>query len=111
MIDWQSVKEDAVVGSDSCGFDGGKRIKGRKRHVAVDTLGLLLGALVTNADIRLREGAARPGGQCHHPLELVWAEGGCTGSLVEHCLAAFAPVLALVKRSDDTRGFVVLPKQ
>jgi transposase len=39
------------------------------------------------------------------------AGGGHTGSLVEHCLAAFALVLAIVKRSDDMRGFVVLPKR
>ncbi|MFD9516995.1 hypothetical protein [Streptomyces sp. NPDC059979] len=42
MIDPQSVKADAVVGSDSRGFDGGKLINGRKRHVVVDTFGLLL---------------------------------------------------------------------
>ncbi|GGR62792.1 transposase [Streptomyces griseostramineus] len=47
----------------------------------------------------------------HHRLELVWADGGYTGSLVEHCLATFALVLAIVKRSDDMRGFVVLPKR
>ncbi|MER5794738.1 hypothetical protein [Streptomyces sp. NPDC001980] len=47
----------------------------------------------------------------HHWLEPVWADGGCTGSLVEHCPAAFAPVLAIVKRSDDMRGFVVPPKR
>ncbi|MFJ3820522.1 transposase [Streptomyces nodosus] len=46
-----------------------------------------------------------------HRLEPVWADGGYTGSLVEHCLAAFALVLAIVKRSDDMRGFVVLPKR
>ncbi|MEU6012465.1 hypothetical protein [Streptomyces sp. NPDC047453] len=38
-------------------------------------------------------------------------DGGYTGSLVEHCLATFALVLAIVKRSDDMRGFVVLPKR
>lgn len=47
----------------------------------------------------------------HHRLTLVWTDGGCTGSLVAHCLAAFALVLAIVKRSDDMRGFVVLPKR
>ncbi len=41
VIDSQSVKADAVVGSDSRGFDGGKLVNGRKRHVVVDTLGLL----------------------------------------------------------------------
>ncbi|MET4670343.1 transposase [Streptomyces sp. PvR018] len=51
VIDSQSVKADAVVGADSRGFDGGKLIDGRKRHVVVDTLGLLLGVMVTSADI------------------------------------------------------------
>ncbi|MCQ4079737.1 hypothetical protein NGB36_03785 [Streptomyces sp. RB6PN25] len=47
----------------------------------------------------------------HHRLALIWADGGYTGSLVEHCLAALALVLAIVKRSDDHKGFVVLPKR
>ncbi len=47
----------------------------------------------------------------HHRLGLFWADGGYTGSLLEYCLVAFAPVLAIVKRSDDMRGFVVLPKR
>ncbi|MDX3596354.1 transposase [Streptomyces sp. ID03-2B] len=51
MIDSQSVKADAVVRADSRGFDGGKLINGRKRHAVVDTLGLLLGVMVTAADI------------------------------------------------------------
>ncbi|MFE6491781.1 transposase [Streptomyces sp. NPDC057748] len=80
----------------------------------VDTLGLLLGVMVTAADvgdcaaarILLEQVAA-----AHHRLALVWADGGCTGSLIEHCLAAFAPVLAIVKRSDSMKGFVVLPKR
>ncbi|MFF3412307.1 transposase [Streptomyces sp. NPDC002742] len=50
VIDSQSVKADAVVGSDSRGFDGGKLVNGRKRHVVVDTLGLPLGVMVTAAD-------------------------------------------------------------
>lgn len=44
-------------------------------------------------------------------VALVWADGGCTGSLVEYCLATFALVLAIVKRSDDQKGFVVLPER
>ncbi|MFF3149808.1 transposase [Streptomyces sp. NPDC057927] len=47
----------------------------------------------------------------HHRLALVWADGGYTGSLIEHGLAAFALVLAIVKRSDNMKGFVVLPKR
>jgi transposase len=114
VIDSQSVKADAVVGADSRGYDGGKQINGRKRHVVVDTLGLLLGVMVTSADIGDRTAAqvllARVA-DAHHRLALVWADGGYTGSLVEHCLATLALVLAIVKRSDDMRGFVVLPKR
>lgn len=114
VIDLQSVKADAVVGADSRGFDGGKLINGRKRHVVVDTLGLLLGVMVTSADIGDRAAAKvllERVTDAHHRLEPVWADGGYTGSLVEHCLAAFALVLAIVKRSDDMRGSVVLPKR
>ncbi|MEV6740076.1 IS5 family transposase [Streptomyces sp. NPDC051104] len=114
VIDSQSVKADAVVGADSRGYDGGKQINGRKRHVVVDTLGLLLGVMVTAADVGERTAAqvllARVA-DAHHRLALVWADGGYTGSLVEHCLAALALVLAIVKRSDDQKGFVVLPKR
>ncbi|MDO0911850.1 IS5 family transposase [Streptomyces sp. DT2A-34] len=114
VIDSQSVKADAVVGSDSRGFDGGKLINGRKRHVVVDTLGLLLGVMVTAADVGDRTAAQvllQQVTDTHHQLELVWADGGYTGSLVGYCLAALALVLAIVKRSDDMRGFVVLPKR
>jgi transposase len=114
VIDSQSVKADAVVGADSRGFDGGKLINGRKRHVVVDTLGLLLGVMVTAADVGDRTAAQvllEQAADAHHRLALVWADGGYTGSLVEYCLATFALVLAIVKRSDDMRGFVVLPKR
>ncbi|WP_314614703.1 IS5 family transposase [Streptomyces stackebrandtii] len=114
VIDSQSIKADAVVATDSRGFDGGKLINGRKRHAVVDTLGLLLGVMVTAADIGDRAAGQvllSPVAASHHWLALVWADGGYTGSLVEYCLAALALVLAIVKRSDDMRGFVVLPKR
>ncbi|MFE5587337.1 IS5 family transposase [Kitasatospora sp. NPDC056531] len=114
VIDSQSVKADAVVGSDSRGFDGGKLVNGRKRHAVVDTLGLLIAVMVTAADVGDRAAAQVLLAQAtaaHHLLALVWADGGYTGSLVEYCLAALALVLAIVKRGDDMRGFVVLPKR
>ncbi|UXX97347.1 transposase [Streptomyces sp. AD2-2] len=114
MIDSQSVKADAVVGADSRGFDGGKLINGRKRHVVVDTLGLLLGMMVTAADTGDRAAAQvllERVSDAYHRLALVWADGGYSGPLVEYCLATLALVLAIVKRSDDMRGFVVLPKR
>ncbi|MFC8076714.1 IS5 family transposase [Streptomyces sp. NPDC057307] len=114
VIDSQSVKAGAVVGADSRGFDGGKLVNGRKRHVVVDTLGLLLGVMVTAADTGDRAAAQvllRQVADAHHQLELVWADGGYTGPLAEYCPVTFALVLAIVKRSDDMRGFVVLPKR
>lgn len=114
VIDSQSVKADAVVGADSRGFDGGKLINGRKRHVVVDTLGLLLGVMVTAADVGDRTAAQvllEQVAGAHHLLALVWADGGYTGSLVEYCLAVLALVVSIVKRSDDQKGFVVLPKR
>jgi transposase len=114
VIDSQSVKADAVVGADSRGYDGGKQINGRKRHVVVDTLGLLLGVMVTSADVGDRTAAQvllKQVTDAHHRLALVWADGGYTGGLVGYCLTFFALVLAIVKRSDDVKGFVVLPKR
>lgn len=114
MVDSQSVKADALVSADSRSFDGGKQINGRKRHVVVDALGLLLGVMVTSANVGDRAAAQvllRQVTDAHHQLELVWADGGYTGPLGEYCPATFALVLAIVKRSDDMRGFVVLPKR
>ncbi|MFF9346314.1 IS5 family transposase [Streptomyces sp. NPDC014734] len=114
VIDSQSVKADSVVGEDSRGFDSGKTVNGRRRYVVVDALGLLLGVMATAADIGDRAAAKvlqERVAKAHHRLELVWADVGYTGSPVEHCLAALAPALAIVKRSDDMRGFVVLPRR
>ncbi|MFJ2954657.1 transposase [Streptomyces sp. NPDC087270] len=80
----------------------------------VDTLGLLLAVMVTPADTGDRAAAqtllARVT-EAHHRLEMVWADGGYTGGIITHCLTALALVLAIVKRSDDMRGFAVLPKR
>ncbi|WP_326015278.1 IS5 family transposase [Streptomyces endophyticus] len=114
VIDSQSVKADAVVGADSRGFDGGKRINGRKRHVVADTLGLLLAVTVTAAEIGDRPAARvllHQVADVHHQLALVWADGGYTGNLIEYCLTVLGLVLAIVRRRDDLRGFVVLPKR
>ncbi|MFI1652478.1 IS5 family transposase [Streptomyces avidinii] len=86
VIDSQSVKADAVVGAGTRGFDGGKLVNGRKRHVVVDTLGLLLGVMVTAADVGDRAAAhilLEQMAAAHHRLALVWADGGYTGSLIE----------------------------
>ncbi|MFE5655639.1 transposase [Streptomyces sp. NPDC056517] len=88
-----------MVGAGTRGFDGGKLVNGRKRHVVVDPLGLLLGVMVTAADVGDRAAAhilLEQVAAAHHRLALVWADGGYTGSLIEHCLALFALVLVIV---------------
>jgi transposase len=114
IIDSQSVKAAETVGRSSRGFDAGKKINGRKRHIAVDTLGLLLCVLVTAASVQDRDGA-RPlldllAGYCQR-VRLVWADGGYAGKLVDWARHTCGIVLQIVKRSDDMTGFVVLPRR
>jgi transposase len=64
VIDSQSVKAAETVGATVSGYDGGKKLKGQKRHIAVDTLGLLLTVLVTAASVQDRDGAQPAAGRC-----------------------------------------------
>lgn len=114
IIDSQSVKAAETVGRSSRGFDAGKKINGRKRHIAVDTLGLLLYVLVTTACTQDRDGA-RPlltcvAASCAR-LRLVWADGAYAGKLVAWAQRGLNIVLHMVKRPDDVTGFVVLPRR
>jgi putative transposase len=110
--DSQSVKTTAIPGIR--GYDSGKQVKGRKRHILVDTLGLLLAVIVTAASVQDRDGAKllfqRLGGACKK-LRLVWVDGGYRGQLLdwvpEHCHFR----LQLVLRSDSQKGFLVLPRR
>ena len=112
ILDSQSVKSDAHGGA--VGFDAAKRIKGRKRHLLVDTMGLILALVVHSAGIQDRDGAqavfAQARSKCPR-LEKVWADGGYAGQLVawvdDHC----AWELEIVKRSDDVKGFKLIPKR
>lgn len=114
IIDSQSVKAAETVGTTSRGFDAGKKINGRKRHIAVDTLGLLLCVLVTAASVQDRDGA-RPLLEAlaasFRRIQLVWADGGYAGKLVDWTRTSLKTVLQIVKRTDDMTGFVVLPRR
>ena len=111
-LDSQSVKTTQVPGIR--GYDKGKQIKGRKRHLLVDTLGLVLVVVVTAASVSDPKGArllfARMGGACKK-LRRIWVDGTYRGKLMEwvvdHCWFLLQPVL----RSDDLKGFVVLPRR
>ncbi|MGN5380915.1 transposase [Streptomyces lasalocidi] len=87
---------------------------GRKRHIAVDTLGLLLTVLVTAASVKDNDADRDLLEQLraeHHRIALVWADGGYTGWLVVFAHAVLALALTIVKRSDDVTGFVVLARR
>jgi transposase len=114
IIDSASVKAAETVGADSRGYDAGKKINGRKRHIVVDTLGLLLFVLVTAASVQDRDGA-KPllehlAALCRR-VRLVWADGGYAGKLVAWTKTSLKIVLQIVKRPDDVTGFVVLPRR
>ncbi|MFE5549217.1 transposase [Streptomyces sp. NPDC056534] len=89
-------------------------MNGRKRHLAVDTLGLMLVVLVTAPSVQDRDGA-RPLiprlRQIHHRIALVWADGGYAGKLVTWAKERWNLTLEIVRRSDDAQGFVVLPRR
>lgn len=82
------------------GFDGGKKVKGRKRHVAVDTLGLLLAIVVTAADVSDRAGARLVASQlCGRFAQLVklFADAGYSGAPLATVMLTFGWVLEIVR--------------
>ena len=116
IIDSQSVKAAETVSKDSRGFDAGKKVQGRKRHIAVDTIGLLLTVLVTAAGVQDRDGARpllRNLRQAFRTVKQAWADSGYAGKLVTWAKAKLKPKLELeiVKRPDDLHTFQVLPRR
>ncbi len=112
IVDSQSVKTTAVKGIR--GYDAGKKVKGRKRHILVDTMGLLLMVLVHAADIQDRDGAKlllnKIKGSFSR-LRLIWADGGYAGKLVDWALNIHGWILEIVKRDKGVKGFQVLPRR
>lgn len=113
VIDSQSVKTTESGGIR--GYDAGKKIKGRKRHILTDTSGYLVHAVIHAADIQDRDGA---------PLVLaaiikrfpwlrhVFADGGYAGDKLKDALAKISKfTLEIIKRSDKAKGFVLLPRR
>lgn len=108
IIDSQSVKTGPDA-RDHVGFDAGKKVKGRKRHILVDTLGLILRAEVHGAGLQDRDGAALVFDRLTNRfpfIEAICADGGYQGPKVQ---AASPRPVEIVKRNQT--GFEVLPKR
>src|SRR5512143_2421899 len=111
-LDSQSVK--ASAGVNECGYDAGKQVNGRKRHLLVDTLGLVLAVVVTAASVQDRDGARLLlrclGGACKK-LRLIWVDGSYRGQLPDWVTERFRLRLRPVLRNDAPQGFVILPRR
>ena len=113
VIDSQSVKAAETVAAASRGFDAGKKVQGRKRHIAVDALGLLLTVLITAAGIQDRD-AARPLlwnlKRAFPSVKLAWADSGYAGKLVTWAKTKIRLTLQIVRRTEQHK-FIILPRR
>jgi putative transposase len=115
IMDSQSVKI-ADQGGER-GYDAGKKVTGRKRHILVDTLGLILGLFITPADVQDRDGARGLLASVVYTLgrlQVIWADAGYLGELVawvKHLRPFGGLRLEVVKRPEQRKGFHVVRKR
>ena len=112
IIDAQSVKSTLVSSQDK-GFDAGKKIKGIKRHIIVDTLGLILAVVIQSASVQDRDGAVSVIDKLMENWRKVikiFADGGYAGKLTGKVKDKFKIELEIIKR-DELHTFKILPKR
>jgi putative transposase len=114
LVDSQSVRGADTVGRPSRGYDAGKKINGRKRHIVTDTTGLLLAVLVTGAHVQDRDAGhllmwiVRT---VFPTIRLVWADSGYAGHLVDWARATLGLTVQIVRKLAGQTTFVVLPRR
>lgn len=112
IIDAQSVKS-TLVSSEDKGFDAGKKIKGIKRHIIVDTMGLILAVVIQSASVQDRDGAIEVISKMRESWRKVvkiYADGGYRGKLIETVKDKFKIEVEIIKR-DEQHIFKILPKR
>lgn len=116
-MDSQTV-ETATMVSQEVGYDSGKKIKGRKRHILVDTLGLLLVVVITAANTSEQAGAKQVLSKLNAVrdrfcrLITIWVDGGYRGTDFQHwVIDVYRWILSVVTRHEEQKGFVVLAKR
>ena len=118
-IDSQSVKTTAVNGGLETGYDGGKKVKGRKRHIIVDTMGLLMCVIVHRADIQDRDGAKLLLDRLYENrwafsrLKVILADGGYAGRLIDWFKKTYQHlgwICRVVKRLQQ-KSFQIIPNR
>ncbi len=117
IVDSQSVKSAAMV-NQAVGYDAGKQIKGRKRFLTVDTLGLVLRVYVMAASVPERQGGKKVLQRVHHMgkavsrLHTIWTDGGFDGDpFMQWVITVCRWIVQVVLRPEQTKGFVVLKKR
>ena len=114
IIDTQSVKTTSIGGPER-GFDAGKNVKGRKRHILVDTAGILLMVVVHSAALSAQAGAKRLMERAYDrfaQLRLIWADGTYAGKEFEAWVTkTYTWVLNIVHRPKAVKGFMLLPRR
>ena len=92
----------------------GKKVKGRKRHILVDVLGLILALGITPASVQDRDGAVpilREARREYPTLKHVWVDGAYRGDVIDDVSKETGIEIEVVKRPDEQRGFVLLKRR